>query len=101
MRHLKRQAHKAGRGAITGHSFGNQLIDYVSARRQIYLPSYTWVLENRMAAELSELRKFLLQRPLALLDYEVNDKVDDIAEPLSHASLIASYLQKDCAKYES
>ena len=92
MKKLKRPAGRAGRGAVRGHLFDDQIMDYVSARRRIYLPSYTWVLENCLVQEIDELRFMLSQGPVALLDYEINPDVDDVSKPLSHASIIAKYL---------
>lgn len=88
------------RGAVLGHRFGvgnDELLDYRTARIRIYLPAYRWVLENRLKAELAKLRK-RLTGGLVLLDYETNGDVDNLAKPLSHASLIKRFLEDSWAE---
>lgn len=92
MKNLKRPANRKGRGAVKGHLFEGQIIDYVSARRRIYQPSYLWILENCLVEEVKELRQLLSRGPVALLDYEINADITDVSKPLSHACLIANYL---------
>ncbi len=93
MRGLKRTVGKHGR--VLGHRAGltgDRLLPYVAARRQIYLPSYRWVLERRLQAELAELRALAAAGDVVLLDYETNADVDDASRPLSHASLVIRHL---------
>jgi hypothetical protein len=92
MRSLKRAA-SSRRGRVLGHRpglLGRGLLSYADARRQIYLPAYRWVLENRLTTELALLAAE--RRPVVLLDYELNCELDDLSRPLSHAGLIARYL---------
>lgn len=84
------------RGQVHGHRFGidsTVLLNYRDARRQIYLPAYKWVLENRLTAQVQELRQNLSDQTLVLLDYETNGDVDDLSKPLSHAALVKLYLE--------
>lgn len=48
MKNLKRTVRKYGvpRGHRKG-VYGDQLLDYLTASHEIYLPSYKWVLENK------------------------------------------------------
>jgi len=83
------------RGAVRGHRFGigsDTLLTYRDARFQIYLPAYKWVLEHRLSAEVEQLRRLAADKPLVLLDYETNSDVENLASPLSHASLVIHYL---------
>ena len=93
MRGLKRPA-GGRRGAVLGHRFGAALLPYGEARRRIYLPAYRWVLEHRLGAELAELRLLTAHGPLVLLDYETNADPDDLTRPLSHASLVKTFLEE-------
>jgi len=98
MQGLKRSVRTRGR--VLGHRMGvhgRELLDYVTARRLIYLPSYRWVLAQRLREELSVLRREAEVRPVVLLDYETNDDPNEVSKPLSHASLIARYLRGDWA----
>jgi hypothetical protein len=80
--------HRAGVG-------GQELLSYLEARRLIYLPSYLWVLEHRLGAELQALSALAWTRPLVLLDYESNTDVMNASKPLSHAALVRAYLLSD------
>jgi hypothetical protein len=84
------------RGAVRGHRFGvgsDVLLGYREARFRIYLPAYKWVLENRLAAQVEELRRVAADQPVVLLDYETNADPDDLSRPLSHAALVKYHLQ--------
>jgi hypothetical protein len=84
------------RGGVRGHRFGvgsDVLLGYRDARFQIYLPAYKWVLEQRVAAEVEQLRRLTADKPLVLLDYETNTDVEDLSSPLSHAALVMYHLQ--------
>lgn len=94
MRGIKRGG--PARGAVRGHRFGvgsDELLGYHDARYRIYLPAYRWVLENRLAAEVGQLRALAAERTVVLLDYETNGDVDDLSRPLSHAALVKMYAE--------
>jgi len=91
------------RGAVHGHRLGvghADLLGYRDARFLIYLPAYLWVLENRLTAQLQELREAGTHKPLILLDYETNTDLEDLSRPLSHAALIKFYLEDSWPKPE-
>ncbi len=96
MRKLKRTVRKYGR--CLGHREGmkgERLLGYLEARRRIYLPTYRWVLENRLRDEVEKLRRLAEAGPITLLDYETNCRVDDLRRPLSHAGLVCAYLRDE------
>jgi hypothetical protein len=96
MKGIKRSARKYGK--VLGHRtglVGDRLLSYGEARRQIYLPSYQWMLDNHVQDLLNEL-KYLgtdKTKTVVLLDYETNCDVDNLSRPLSHAGLIKLYLE--------
>ena len=97
MKGIKRSVRKYGK--VLGHRAGltgNQLLSYGEARRQIYLPSYRWVLENCVRDLLNELKQLGAEKTVVLLDYETNSDVDNLSRPLSHAGLIKLYLESNC-----
>ena len=101
MKGLKR-APGGKRGAIKGHSRGvpaankgNELLDYLEARKQIYVPCYRWVLDNCLQQEVKELREMAKEKTLILLDYDVNENLLDLSSPLSHASLVKRAILDD------
>ena len=94
MQGLKRSARSFG--AVLRHRAGiggMELLNYAQARRLIYLPAHSWVLERRLQAELDELRRLGATQTVVLLDYETNDDLDDLSCPLAHAGLVARYLE--------
>ncbi|MCB9701046.1 MAG: hypothetical protein H6711_04080 [Myxococcales bacterium] len=98
MKSLKRTVRRHGR--CLGHRRGidgDTLLGYLDARRQIYLPTYAWVLEHRLADEVAALEALARAQPLILLDYETNCDVDDLRKPLSHAGLVAAHLRERLA----
>ena len=95
MRNLKRTVRKYG--IPKGHRkgvYGKELLDYFTARMQIYLPSYKWVLEN--IPEVQNIIKKIKERAkthdIILLDYNTNIDFRDISSPLSHAGLLKAYI---------
>jgi len=95
MKGLKRTVRRFGRCLGHRHGFGSDvLLDYVAARRALYLPAYRWVLEHRLADEVARLRTLGRDRTVVLLDYETNLDVDDPRKPLSHAGLVAAWLEE-------
>ena len=62
-RNIKRTVRKFGRPL--GHRYGvkgTELLTYVEARKRIYIPTFRWVLENRVADIIARLREaFILK----------------------------------------
>lgn len=94
MKGLKRTVRKYGipRGHRKGVN-GDDLLDYITARKLIYLPTYKWVLDNRLEKEVAELKNISAKKTLVLLDYETNGDVENPKKPLSHAHLIKLRLE--------
>lgn len=89
MKGLKRTVRRFGKPL--GHRKGingEDLLDYLTARNLIYLPTYKWVLDNQLAMEMKELKELATTGTLILLDYETNGDVENLAKPLSHAQLV-------------
>jgi len=95
MKGIKRTARKFGQPI--GHRKGIkgiELLDYLEARKQIYLPSYAWLLQNLTTNIIELLRNKAETHDLILLDYETNSDIEDTSRPLSHAALVKKYLEK-------
>ena len=95
MKGLKRTVRKYGKPR--GHRkgvHGNELLNYLDARKQIYLPAYKWVLDNKVQNIIDRLRSASESgKTIVLLDYETNGDVENPKKPLSHASLVKSYVE--------
>jgi hypothetical protein len=93
MKDLKRTVRTNGR--CLGHQKGinsKELLGYIEARKQIYIPSYYWMLKNKCSKTIESIAKLSKERTVVLLDYDTNEDVNDPTKPLSHASLIKSYI---------
>lgn len=94
MKGIKRTVRKYGRPL--GHRKGikgTELLGYIEARKQIYIPTYKWVLENKVKDIIDRLREASKTKTIVLLDYDTNADVEDGRKPLSHASLIKAYVE--------
>lgn len=95
MKNIKRTVRKFGRPL--GHRkgvTGTELLDYLTARKLIYLYSYAWVLDNKAQHVILMLKEIALRNDLVLLDFDTNSNIDDTSKPLSHASLVKKYLDR-------
>ena len=94
MKKLKRTVRKYG--PCLGHRkgvHGEELLGYIEARKQIYLPCYKWVLENKLKKLVTAIRIISKNKPVVLLDYNTNPDVNNPKKALSHASLIKAYIE--------
>ena len=94
MRGLKRTVRRYGKPL--GHRKGvngKELLGYIEARKQIYILTYKWVLENKVANIIERLREASKTKTIVLLDYDTNADVENAKKPLSHASLIKAYVE--------
>ena len=94
MKNLKRTVRKYG--DCLGHRkgvHGEELLGYIEARKQIYLPCYKWVLENKLQKLVAAVRIISKNKPVVLLDYNTNPDVNNPKSALSHASLIKAFIE--------
>ena len=95
MKGLKRTVRRFGKPL--GHRkgvHGTVLLGYIEARKLIYIPTYKWVLENKVAHIIEQLRNASNSgKTIVLLDYDTNANVENNKKPLSHASLIKAYVE--------
>lgn len=94
MKNIKRTVRKFGKPL--GHRKGvngTELLDYIQARILIYLPTYLWVLENKVQYIMERLKIASKDQDIVLLDYETNEDVLNAKKPLSHAFLVKAYVE--------
>ena len=94
MKNLKRTVRRFGKPL--GHRRGvngKELLGYIEARKEIYVPTYRWVLEHKVQKIIERLREASRTKTIILLDYNTNCDVDDDSKPLSHAYLIKAYVE--------
>lgn len=96
MRGIKRTVRKHGR--VLGHQKGvwgdrEDLLDYISAKKKIYYPTYRWVLENYCMDIIERLRSANEHKTIILLDYNTCSDMNSLHEPISHAYLVKAYAE--------
>ncbi|MFM9950455.1 MAG: DUF6939 family protein [Saprospiraceae bacterium] len=99
MKDIKRTVRKFG--PPLGHRKGvngTELLNYIDARIQIYLPSYLWVLENKVLEIVERLKEASSKEDIVLLDYETNCDILNPKKPLSHAFLVKAYVEGNYPK---
>lgn len=94
MKNIKRTVRRLGKPL--GHRkgvCGTELLGYIEARKQIYIPSFRWMLENKVPRIMDKLKEASKSKTIILLDYNTNEDVDNPKKPLSHAFLIKAYAE--------
>lgn len=94
MKNIKRTVRKHGR--VLGHRkgvHGTEILGYMEAKHQIYIPTYRWMLEYKAMDVIERLRKASETKTIVLLDYKTCCDVDDETKPLSHAYLVKAYAE--------
>lgn len=96
MKNLKRTVRKLG--YPKGHRkgvYGTELLDYLSARILIYLPTYKWVLDNvpEVHSIVERIKVKSQETDIVLLDYNTNLDFRNLSTPLSHAGLVKLYIE--------
>lgn len=97
MKGLKRTCRTNGR--CIGHRKGvngSELLGYIEARKDIYVPTYFWMLEHKCKDLVNKIRIISQSKTVVLLDYDTNGDIEDFKKPLSHASLIKKYIEYRC-----
>ena len=95
MKGIKRTVRKFGKPL--GHRKGingSELLDYLTARYQIYLKAYAWVLDNKAQETIQKLKVVAEKNDLVMLDFDTNGDLDNPRKPLSHAALVKRYLER-------
>ena len=94
MKNIKRSVRKNGKPL--GHRKGVkgcELLDYIEDLKEIYIPTYRWVLENKVLSIIERMKEASKTKTIVLLDYNTNQDVNDASKPLSHAFLIKAYIE--------
>lgn len=99
MKGLKRTVRTLGpcRGHLRGTGGDSaRLLSYVEARREIYVPTYRWMLAHcpAAAALVARIGAKAETCDLVFLDYNTNANLDNTRTPLSHAALVRTYIEE-------
>lgn len=96
MKNLKRTIRTHGKPL--GHQYGvysGELLDYLTARIRIYLPSYKYVLDNVDSVKefVTRIKERSLVNDIVFLDYDTNCDYLNTKAPLSHAGLLKMFIE--------
>ncbi len=91
---------KRGGGKPSGHLLGDRLLGVVEARRRIYVPTYEWMLANRVDPALIEQFVDRAFEGVAQFFHDTGDNGDvgNTNEPLAHAAVLVQYVNRLCAE---
>lgn len=78
--------------AIKKGIHGHDSFDLITARKEIYIKSYEWVLNNKVHDLIILLKNKSEKNDIVLLDNETNDNIENTSRPLSHAALVKNYI---------
>lgn len=101
MKNLKRTSRVHGR--ILGHRKGVDseiILDYVTAKKQIYIPTYYWMLEHFASKLIDKLASIAKEKDIVLLDYNTSTDIESDSKPLSHAYLLKLYIENHYPIFE-
>ena len=91
-------------GKIKGHREGVngiKILDYKTARKEIFIKTYYWLLENKLKKQVEKLADLAKKRDIVLLDYETNTDIENFNKPISHAGLVKHYIEKMHSVYKA
>lgn len=96
MHNIKRTTLRFGR--ILGHRRGIngvEILDYRTAKMEIYLPTYKWMLENiaEVFMVINKIKERSQTHDIVFLDYNANQNIDDEKKTISHAALVKMYIE--------
>ncbi|VVB81688.1 Uncharacterised protein [uncultured archaeon] len=81
------------KGKPEGHQFGNSILGYEEARRQIYVPAYIYhAVNNALPAAWADLERRLQGGDVGLHDVEQNGSITDLTRPLAHSAILVHLL---------
>ena len=69
-------------------------MDYIDARKEIYVPAYNWMLEHHCWNLVLRIKEMCVEGVVVLLDYDTNTDIENASKPLSHASLIIKAVER-------
>lgn len=93
MKDIKRTVRKYGHPLGHRKGLNGELLDYITARKEIYIPTYYWVLENKASKVLDLLIMKAKSNDLVLLDYQTNGDIENTKKPISHAAIVKRFLE--------
>ncbi len=97
-RKLKRLS--STKGKYVGHSKGTrgvaktEVLEGTDAIREIYVPAYKWVLENKCSKIVEKIKELSKERTVILLDDKVVVKIEKATKIISPAALIKAYIEE-------
>ncbi|MBI4148153.1 hypothetical protein HY490_02575 [Candidatus Woesearchaeota archaeon] len=87
------------RGKPWGHLFGGRVIGYRDARVSIYVPSYEFMVEQRVSGtSVDSIVDKAASTTQFFFDVDENGDVHDTRRPLSHAAILVRWLNGEITR---
>ena len=84
---------KKRKGSVEGHFFGTKVLDYLTARKQIYVPAYVYhAVHNALPHNARDLERMIKISDVAMHDVEKNGNIQDVTKPLAHSAVLVTLL---------
>lgn len=81
------------KGKPEGHLYGKEVIAYVDARKNIYVPAYIYhAINNALPKAWPDLEQMLKDGNAVLHDVETNGSIENPMRPLAHSAILVELL---------
>ncbi len=83
-------------GKVKGHQYGDRVLPIAEAREKIYIPSYEFMLKERVSQEILEEICSLARAGEKQFFFDVDENADprDTSSPLAHSAVLVSIINK-------
>ncbi|MEM3154588.1 MAG: hypothetical protein QW165_03435 [Candidatus Woesearchaeota archaeon] len=80
-------------GRVEGHAYGNEVLNYLQARKLIYVPAYIYhAVNNALPRAWQCLEQKIADSDIFLHDVEKNGSINDTSSPFAHSVILAELL---------
>jgi len=82
------------KGEVQGHEFNGKVLNPVSARINIYKPTYLFYVEHHVPSETKEsVLELALKKGISFYDIESNLDIEDTSAPLAHSAILKTFFE--------
>ena len=90
----KYKGHNKGTRILKGSEEDSKLLESADAIKQIYIPSYKWMLENKCSKIIEKIKELSQEKTVILLDDKVVVDIEKATKIISPAALIKAYIEE-------
>lgn len=80
--------------------FGDTQIDYTAARKEIFVPAYTWMFEHLVPEVMKDTLFMVAESGIQLFfcDVDANPDLENTTSPFSHSSLLVDLVNAELSR---